>query len=126
MIISLLPKLDLLNNSQNEYFPIFNFDLYSLMPNSFERYDLIFNKGTEREYFLFYDNKNNSVIQKKYYRVWLIKTGKSYESGKVINTRIVNDIIKEENSVDFVKISGRYSTFIRDGNYELKILKKIK
>lgn len=126
LIISLLPKVDFLNSPKTEYFPIFGFDLYSFMPNNFTRYDFVFNKDTEKEYFLFYNNKSNTEVQKKYYQVWLAALGSSYENGKSINIEVINNISEKENTVHFVKLYGQYSKLIKDDEYDLIVLKKIK
>ena len=49
-----------------EIFPFFSFNLFSQVPNGFERYDLVFDLGEKNERFLIYGNSALEDIERQY------------------------------------------------------------
>lgn len=129
-IVSLLPKLDFLR-MEAAFFPISPFDLYSIVPNKFLDYELLLDKDSENERYLYFKNPSLDEIETKFYRSWIRKIGMNYEgSGEIdfeeIKETLGVDMLKDIQSIHLVKLTGRYSEWIRDDDYDLYILKEIK
>lgn len=126
VIVGLFARVGTFNKS-NELFPFFCFDLYANVPNTIIAYDIRFNSNLADEHNLFFKNRNLNKIEKKYYRTKLYKVASEYENTGFYDTSLLEDLnISDVTSVHLVKYIGTYSAMIREGKYDVIVLKKIK
>lgn len=109
-----------------ETIPFFSFRLYSKIPNTFERYDILLNdSNSEKPHFLLFNNENLDKLQLKYINNKLHLLGNQFEKTKQIDTTILKKItpLKKGN---FVKIKGNYIDAYKNNKYEVVFLKSYK
>ncbi|MFK8007602.1 MAG: hypothetical protein AB8H03_14580 [Saprospiraceae bacterium] len=108
-----------------EIFPFFSFNLFSQVPNGFERYDLVFDLGEKEERFLIYGNTDLEDIERQYLNGLVPKIAKKYESTKIFDDEKITRFFPKNSSVTLVKIKGDFIEIYKKQNYELEPLGKL-
>lgn len=122
-LIGELPKSDKI---KAEIFPFFSFKLYSKIPNGFSFYDVIIDKGETSEHFLIKGNSELNLLQRKRYRSRVSALGSQFEFSDSLSAKDYSNFLIDVESAYLVKISGDYVRAIRDNDYNVEILKKLK
>ena len=109
-----------------EIFPFFSFKLYSKVPSDFVKYDLMYNKGEADEFYLIHENGNLNRLERKNFNYRLNLIGDQFEDSVNVFTVNYADLLEKGKSVYLVKISGNYIGSVRDGVYEVDLIKRLK
>lgn len=109
-----------------ETIPFFSFRLYSKIPNTFERYDILLNDSNSiKPQFLLFNNDSLDKLQLKYLNNKLHLLGKHFEKTNRIDTTIIKKIVPHSVG-KFVKIKGNYIDAYKRNKFEIIVLKTFK
>ena len=106
-----------------EIFPFFSFKLYSKIPNGFERYDLLLNRGDVDESFLIFKNTSLNSLEQKSFSAKVASLRD--ENGQGIQHDMA-DLLSCGRTIHLVKISGNYINAVRDDYYLLEVVRRLK
>tara|TARA_B110000908_G_C10188924_1_gene419477 strand:+ start:331 stop:753 length:423 start_codon:yes stop_codon:yes gene_type:complete len=122
-IVAFIP---ILAKQKTEVFPFFTFKLYSKIPNEFVKYDLIYNIGESNEAFLIYRNSTLNKLERKNFNYRVNIMGSQYEETGNVFFENYTDLLAKAQSVSLVKISGNYINAVKNNEFHVELIHKLK
>jgi hypothetical protein len=116
----------ILRQQRSETLPFFSFKLYSKVPDAYVNYDLLYNQGEADESFLIKDNHDLNKLERKNYGYRLRMISANMEQADALSSTSHEDLLSKGRSVHLVKLSGNYLETVRDDDYNLEVIKKLK
>ncbi|PHR31503.1 MAG: hypothetical protein COA38_07870 [Fluviicola sp.] len=125
-IYFILAFLTIVLKSKSEIFPFFSFKLYSKVPNGFTKYDILYNKGEENEFYLINENATLNKLERKNFMYRMNLLGSQYEKSGKLSVENYSDFLSEGETAFLVKVSGDYIKAVRDNEYVVEIIMELK
>lgn len=125
-IYFLLAYLPIISKQKGEIFPFFSFKLYSKTPNEYATYDILYNRGEDNECFLLHRNSTLNKLERKNFRYRINILGQEFEESKKLFANNYADILSRGKTAFLVKISGDYVETIKNNDFDVEEIKRMK
>lgn len=122
-LISLIPYY---SNIKGEVFPFFAFNLYSRIPNGFAHYDILLNGGDKKEQLLFLKNNRLNLLQRRRYKKLLNEAIRDNLPDGKIDVSFLDPFLRDCKDVYLVIIKGDYLDAVKNNEYKIELIQKLK